>query len=117
VTMRDELMHLGVPSTRIMLESGSQNTHDEAVAIAPLLRSLGVRQLILVTSDLHMRRSLGTFRSVGWHAVPAIAPEPRRPGRPVEWVLPTRGGLDLTHDVMHELIGLPYYWVRGWWVA
>ena len=43
VTMRDELIDPGVPPTPIVLESSSQNKHDEAVAIAPLLRSFGVR--------------------------------------------------------------------------
>ena len=65
LTMRDELVRLGVPQGRILLESTSRNTHDEAVLIAPMLESLGIQQVVLVTSDTHMRRSLGAFRAVG----------------------------------------------------
>ena len=114
-TMRDELVRLGVPADRIVLESASRDTHDEAVLIAPMLRALGIRQLVLVTSDIHMRRSLGAFRAVGWNAVPAIAPDPRRPTRWLRWALPSAHGLDLSVEVVHELLGIPYYWMRGWW--
>jgi uncharacterized SAM-binding protein YcdF (DUF218 family) len=115
ITMRDELMRLGVPDVRILLESRPRDTHEEAIRIAPMLRSLGVRQLVLVTSESHMRRALGTFRAVGWNAVPAIAPGPRHPAHRFEWILPTRRGLDFSGAVIHEAIGIPYYAIRGWW--
>jgi uncharacterized SAM-binding protein YcdF (DUF218 family) len=114
-TMRDELVQLGVPQERIVLESASRNTYDEAVFIAPMLRSLGIQQLVLVTSDSHMRRSLGTFRAVGWNAVPAIAPDLSLPTRWFWWILPTHGGLELSGEISHELLGIPYYWLRGQW--
>ena len=115
VTMRDELVRLGVPPERILLESTSRNTYDEAVLIAPMLRSHAVQQLVLVTSDTHMRRALGAFRAAGWNAVPAIAPHPKAPLGWVWWMLPTVFGLELSSEVTHELLGIPYYWVRGRW--
>jgi uncharacterized SAM-binding protein YcdF (DUF218 family) len=115
MTMQDELERLGVPGARIAIEAQSRTTHDEAVILAPMLRDLRVRQLVIVTSDIHMRRSLGAFRAVGWSAVPAIAPDPRSPSRRIEWVLPTPIGLELSRDVAHEFVGLVYYWIRGWW--
>lgn len=115
LTMRDELVRLGVPRERILLESTSRNTYENAVLVAPMLRSLAVQQLVLVTSDTHMRRSLGTFRAVGLNVVPAIAPDPRLPVRWFWWVLPTAEGLELSGDVAHELLGIPFYWLRGRW--
>jgi uncharacterized SAM-binding protein YcdF (DUF218 family) len=115
ITMRDELERLGVPSGRIVTESTPLTTREEAVRIAPLVEALGVRDLVLVTSDIHMRRSLGAFRAAGRNPVPAIAPEPRRPVRPIDWLLPTPLGLELTSHVVHEVGGLMYYWLRGWW--
>ncbi len=115
LTMRDELVRLGVPQGRILLESTSRNTHDEAVLIAPMLESLGIQQVVLVTSDTHMRRSLGAFRAVGVNAVPAIAPDPRLPIRWFWWVLPSHQALELSSEVSHELLGIPYYWLRGRW--
>jgi len=115
LTMRDALVRLGVPPGRILLESTSRNTHDEAVFIAPMLESLRIQQVVLVTSDTHMRRSLGTFRAVGVNAVPAIAPDPRLPVQWFWWVLPSHSGLELSSEVSHELLGIPYYWLRGRW--
>jgi uncharacterized SAM-binding protein YcdF (DUF218 family) len=113
--MRAELVRLGVPPERILLESASRDTYEEARLIAPMLRTLVAERLVLVTSDTHMRRSLGAFRAVGWNAVPAIAPDHARPSRLLWWVLPSSLGLRLSAKVMHELVGIPYYWSRGWW--
>jgi uncharacterized SAM-binding protein YcdF (DUF218 family) len=112
--IRDELVRLGVPASRILVETMSHDTHDEAVIIAPMLRERGVEHVVLVTSETHMRRSLAVFRAQGWDAVPAIAPDPGPGGTWGAWLLPSANGLDLSHQVMHEILGLPYYWLRGW---
>jgi len=113
--MRDALVQLGVPSQRILVEASSSTTHDEAVLIAPMLRTLGAQQVVIVTSGSHMARSLGAFRAQGWSGVPAIAPDPRAEDPWSEWLIPSRHGLSFSSDVAHELVGLPYYWLRGWW--
>lgn len=113
-TMRDELVRLGVPPGRILLESRSRNTHEEAVLIAPMLKRLGVEHTILVTSSTHMRRSLGAFRAVGVDAIPAVAPGWDPPSR-WEDRLPSGEGLDNSATVAHEIGGIVYYWLRGWW--
>ncbi len=115
VTMRDALIRLGVPAARVLFETRSRNTHEEAVIVREMLGQLDVQHVILVTSDLHMRRSLGTFRSEGIDALPAIArvPSPRMPR--AAWLIPSQGGLDLARDVWHEILGLGYYMARGWY--
>jgi uncharacterized SAM-binding protein YcdF (DUF218 family) len=113
--MRLELIRLGVPDARIIVDTASRDTHDEAVRIAALMRLRSVEHLVLVTSDTHMRRALGVFRAQGWNAVPAIAPTANRPEYPVEWFIPSPRGLALNEEVTHELLGLSYYWLRGWW--
>jgi len=117
IVMRDSLIALGVPAARIKLESVSRNTHDEAVLLSPMLRSLNVEHLVIVTSDVHMPRSLGIFRARGWDAIPAIAPDPDATLTLAERWSPTLAGLSLSGQVVHELLGIPYYWARGWWTA
>jgi len=113
--MRDLLVRLGVPRDRIVLESASRNTRDEAVAIAPMLRELGVDRVVLVTSAVHMRRAAGAFRAVGVNPLPAIAPDAKYRVMWMAQLRPGREGLNLSSQVAHELAGLPYYWLRGWW--
>ena len=71
-TMRDAMERLGVPASRLLVETESRNTHDEAIIVREMLRAIPVQHVILVTSDIHMRRSLGTFRAQGIDATPAI---------------------------------------------
>lgn len=114
MTMQQTLVALGVPADRIIIEDKSKNTRDEATIIAGLLPSLKVDHVILVTSQIHMRRALGMFRAVGITAIPAIAREPTYR----DWtlsVLPTDAGLRLSGLAAHEAAGLLYYWLRGWY--
>jgi uncharacterized SAM-binding protein YcdF (DUF218 family) len=115
IVMSEALVTRGVPTSRILLESASLDTHDQAVLVGPMLRSRGIQQIVLVTSTVHMRRSLGTFRAAGMNAVPAIAPDadsfPSWSGR----YLPSAQGLELSARIAHEVVGLAYYWLRGWW--
>ena len=115
VVMRDALVQLGVPSSRILLDSSSLDTHEEAVVIAPMLRARNIQQIILVTSAVHMPRSVGAFRALGMEPTPAIAPDPGAFRGWSETYLPSRRGLKMSLQLAHEVVGLPYYWFRGWW--
>ena len=115
VTMRDALVRLGVPPSRIKLESTSRNTQDEAVLVTAMLRPLEVDHLILVTSDVHIRRSTAAFRAQGTNPIPAMAPDPRATIPRYQRWTPHRHGLSYTAEVVHELAGIVYYWARGWW--
>ncbi|HEX4628307.1 MAG TPA: YdcF family protein [Gemmatimonadales bacterium] len=114
-TMRDALVTVGVPPDRILVETESKTTRDEAVIIAPMLTARNVEQVILVTSQTHMRRALGAFRAVGVAAVPAIAQEFDRDLPVSERFLPSDDGLWLAASNVHEILGCAYYWLRGWW--
>lgn len=113
--MRQHLVALGVPADRILVETESGTTRDEALIVDRMLKAQGIEQVILVTSETHMRRSLGVFRSVGIEATPAIAQEFLR-GQATwsDLLLPSQGGLDLGSQNLHEILGLGYYWLRGW---
>jgi uncharacterized SAM-binding protein YcdF (DUF218 family) len=113
-TMKMALVQLGVPAERIVLESESHVTRDEAVLTAQILRERGIRSCVLVTSDLHMRRALASFRHQGLDARPAIARDPLDSQRTWLSFLPTPQGIEYSREVVHDYIGLLWYWVRGW---
>ena len=114
-TMRDALIILGVPADRIMTETASRTTRDEAVIIRDMLRAQNIDQMILVTSQTHMRRALGAFRAAGVEAIPAIAQELDRHLPITQMLLPSADGLWVASTNVHEALGLAYYWARGWW--
>jgi uncharacterized SAM-binding protein YcdF (DUF218 family) len=113
--MKELLIRLGVPASKIQVENDSQTTHDEAVIVKRLLAPMKIQHIVLVTSDIHMRRSVGTFRAEGLDVIPAIA---RSQAFASSWdttFLPSTAGMNETQDLVHELLGVGYYWVRGWY--
>jgi uncharacterized SAM-binding protein YcdF (DUF218 family) len=114
-TMRDALVTLGVPPDRIVIEAASKTTRDEAVIVRDMLRSEHIEQTILVTSQTHMRRALGAFRTAGVDAIPAIANEFDRNVSWTQFIVPSDDGLWVASLNAHEVLGIAYYWMRGWW--
>jgi uncharacterized SAM-binding protein YcdF (DUF218 family) len=56
------LMHRGVPAAAISLEPDSRTTRENAQLSIPMLRSMGAKKVIIVTSWYHSRRALRCFR-------------------------------------------------------
>ena len=112
LVMRDQLIALGVGRSRILVETDSRDTHDEAVVLDPIIRAREIRQVVLVTSDVHMRRSIATFAEAGWNAIPAIGQI--QLGKPLRRrLVPSGMGLAFSSAVVHEVCGIPYYWAPG----
>jgi len=112
--MRRALLELGVPDSRILLESESKVTRDEAILTAQILRQRGIASCIVVTSETHMRRALATFRRAGLNAVPAIAVNPISLEHPSKRWVPTQQAVEFSQEVVHEYVGLAWYRIRGW---
>lgn len=113
--MRDMLVSYGVPASRILLESESGTTRDEAVVVARMLPDLHADRVVVVTSPTHMPRSLGAFRAVGVPAIPAIASEWRWTDQRKYWIRPDGRALVFTAGLAHEYLGLIGYIARGWY--
>ncbi len=101
--------------TAIVEEGKARTTSENAVELVKLLRARGVRRVLLVTSSLHMRRALASFRAEGLEAIPSpcdalvVSPKPREA---LDWV-PRPDALEKTHVALWEYLGLAYYRVTG----
>ncbi len=111
------LVDLGVPDHAILRESHSLTTHENAEQVAELL---GVtteerRQILLVTSALHMRRALATFQKQGIVTIPVAADHEITAANlhPLRF-LPDAGALEGTTRLIREMMGLWIYRWRGW---
>jgi len=110
--MADVARFLGVDSRRITLESESMDTDDQARLIRPIV---GNDPFVLVTSAMHMRRSMALFRKQGMHPIPAPA------GRTVDTeqvltpqlFLPNVYALEQSTRAVHEYLGLAWARLRG----
>ena len=64
------LLSLGVPSDKIILETKSINTSQNALYSAQILRQKGFSRPIVVTSAFHMKRAVLNFAKQGIEVVP-----------------------------------------------
>ena len=101
---------LGVPRDAIILEDKSRDTEDEA----RLLKSmLGTDPFALVTAACHMPRSVRLFRQKGLNPIPAPADfETTEFIFSFNSLLPTIQGLGMTHNAIHEYLGICMAMVR-----
>lgn len=91
----------GIESWRIVLETRSNNTYENAVYCAALIQPKPTERWLLVTGALHMTRAIGAFRKAGFDVEPWPVYSTTAPGA-------------LSGDAaMHEWIGLIFYWVLG----
>jgi len=112
---RDLLIQLGVPEASILIDNRARNTHEESVYVGQTLKTLGPDQVVIVTTDVHMRRARGAFRAQGIDTIPAVA---RRPHDRNPWgldLLPSNSGLEEASSLTREVLGIVYYTLRGWY--
>ena len=112
----DAVVAAGVPSERVVHDVHSPNTRAHAVNVGQLLRNRGVQRFALVTSATHIRRSVAAFRREGLDPIPSPAPMRSAHKRLPQWRrwLPERDSLLITEQAIYDLLGLTYYWARGW---
>ncbi|OYQ64772.1 hypothetical protein B9G53_10050 [Pseudanabaena sp. SR411] len=111
---------LGVPPRAIIQELQSFNTRDNAINTKQILVKRGINKILLVTSALHMPRSMEIFRKVGVEsiAVPtdflSVQNENSKGLAAVLDLLPTVDALRNTTNAIKEYIGLLVYQLAGW---
>lgn len=108
------LEEFGIVKDRIVLESESRTTAENAMFSKRLVSPKPGERWLLVTSAFHMPRSIGSFRKVGWE-VEAYPVDWRTQG----WIEATdtfskiSDGLARADTTVHEWTGLLVYWLAG----
>lgn len=103
--MADALTHAGVPRERVWLEPRAANTRENARYSLAMGRARGITRFVLVTSALHMPRSLREFRRAGVEATAApVDYLGATIGGPID-LLPAAGALGRTQQCLHEFMG------------
>ncbi|OIP75054.1 MAG: hypothetical protein AUK48_08425 [Oscillatoriales cyanobacterium CG2_30_44_21] len=111
---------MGVPSSAIIQESQSFNTRDNATNTRQILISRNLSKVLLVTSALHMPRSMEIFRKVGIESIAAptdfltVRAENNRGWTAILDLFPNVEALRNTTNAIKEYIGLIVYQLLGW---
>jgi len=123
--MADIITFLGVPQKALILEDKSQNTHEDAVLSAQMLKAKGIHTILLVTSAIHMPRAVAVFKKQGLNIIPAptdfkvtqAAWDDLLHGSLESSVisfLPDASDLGSITNDLKEIIGLFVYRLMGW---
>ena len=108
------LQSYGVAADRIVLETASRSTAENAAFTRRLVEPKPGERWLLVTSAFHMPRSIGAFRAAGFD-VEAYPVDWRSRGW-IDGTMPfdrLSAGLARTDVAIHEWIGLIAYWLGG----
>jgi uncharacterized SAM-binding protein YcdF (DUF218 family) len=105
--MKSILIEYGVPETAIILENQAQNTDQNALYSAKILRAAGINEIILVTSAYHMQRAGLWFILQGLKVHPVGAGFASRGNeRNVMDFLPSATALNRSSAAIKEYLGL-----------
>ena len=116
---------VGVPPEAVWTEARSRNTYENALYSRQMLAEAGIDEIILVTSAMHMPRSVPLFEAQGLRVIPAptdflVSDAEWRHlwrGGPIGTVInlmPDAEYLAYTARALKEYIGLFVYSLRGW---
>jgi len=105
-----------MPTAAIQIESGSINTHENAIRTYQMLSSHSIHRILLVTSAMHMPRAAGTFRKAGFEviAVPADFRTGWGEANLLDKWLPSANNVIKSDAALHEWLGIAIYRLRGW---
>ncbi len=123
--MKEILVLMGVPESAMWIEPDSLNTYENALFSAEMLRDHDVDTVLLITSAMHMPRSVPLFEAQGITVIPAPADYTvTQQGWDSLWsssfesiltgLVPSSGNIALTTNVMKEYIGMAVYSLQGW---
>jgi uncharacterized SAM-binding protein YcdF (DUF218 family) len=122
--MAELIKAMGVPANAIIEEPDSLNTRENAVNVKKILDQRQINRILLVTSAIHMPRSLKIFQKLGIDAIPAptdfLIPDPVSAQTQISLQarvldnIPSAKYLEQTTQAIKEYIGYFIYGLRGW---
>jgi len=108
-TIKDFLIQNKIDSNDIMIENQSRNTKENAINSAKLLDKKN--EYILITSAIHMKRSILCFENEGLKIIPfSVDNSMSYSSNKIEYILLPRSlVLENWEDLIHEIIGYYVY--------
>ena len=109
--VRRFLVDLGIDPQRIIMESRSRDTFENAVYTKKICSRHGFVRPILITTAFHMPRSVMLFEKAGLNVIPFPTGFKTATDPHYGWqdLLPSAGAMRLLASAGHEYLGLLYY--------
>ncbi len=113
------LDHLNFPREDLLIESDSRNTRENAIFSKALLAETlpNATRLLLLTDGLHMPRAQRCFKKAGLTFTSFATSQrsgPLWPPTPHGLILPNPAGFEAAAALLHEVVGVCVYWLKGY---
>lgn len=123
--MAEILTLMDVPLEALIIEDRSRNTYENALYAKELLVEKGINKILLVTSAMHMPRSVALFEAQGFEVTPLPVDYSVVENESVEGqngvlvtkilnIIPNASNLALTTNALKEYLGSFIYQLQGW---
>jgi uncharacterized SAM-binding protein YcdF (DUF218 family) len=116
IVIRELLVRAGVPSEVILLDSESKTTHEQAVNLAPVIKSHGWTRVVVIAPSVQMPRAVNGFAREGVQVIADEAPfasDTARDSGLSRWI-PSGDALASSSRAAYDYMAWMYYWMRGW---
>jgi uncharacterized SAM-binding protein YcdF (DUF218 family) len=112
--LMEEALEQGFQTKAKWLESRSANTWQNANYSVKILKMNHIKRILLVTSAIHMRRSVFAFQNQGIEVIPAPTYFIQQPnlGASIYQLMPNRFAFFTSTQCLYEYLGLIWYYVH-----
>lgn len=100
---------IGVSNEKLFIENLSSTTYESAINSRKLISKS--QEIVLITSQIHMRRANLTFNSVGYDICPLVANNQYVNVSGIKSLFPDSHAIIKSEKVLHELFGIIWYWL------
>jgi uncharacterized SAM-binding protein YcdF (DUF218 family) len=112
--MQEFMIRQGAAPDDLIVEDRSTTTYENAVECRKLLGERGIDRITLVTEAFHMHRAARCFSKAGFEVTPAPCRfRASRYDHELRTYLPSAGAARGMQTVVHEWLGLAWYWWQG----
>lgn len=108
--MLNTLLNWGMNEDNAIAETSARNTYENAIRVAEICKEKKWKRVVLVTSAVHMKRSVESFEEQGLAVIP-YPTDYLYDYTDLSWVdfLPSRDALIANLSGIHEFIGIIWY--------
>ena len=116
--MTDFLIEFGVNKNSVLSENKSRNTRENAVFSKKIMDEYEIKSIVLVTSNIHMKRSTKVFEKLNYKVFPYNSQIFRIPKKNSEFdpfiFFPNVENLFISSQIIYEYFALLLYKIFGW---
>ena len=111
--MKRFAVKFGIDEDKIIVEPQAKTTLENAINTAGICREYQFKKLVLVTSAVHMKRAVFSFKKAGVSVVPYPTGYLYDYSQ-MKWIdiIPNKGAAEANLSAIHEWFGLLWYWLK-----